>query len=431
MTRLSGWSRQDLLGKPNPVRFFASEHESDELDFRECLQGSPSGSAASHLYLRTYGGQLRPFYVQSTRIAEGGWSFLVSEISRSALCRILDGDLAGSASFQTLVGRDQRMLDLYDRIRKAAAVDVTILVAGESGTGKELIARAVHNTSSRREAPFVAVHCAALPEALLESELFGHARGAFTGAVKDNPGRFETARGGTLFLDEIGEISPAVQVKFLRVLQERRYTRVGESVERTADLRIITATNRNLKEMVHNGSFREDLFYRLNVFPLQAPPLRLRRNDIPLLANHVIGKLNERHGRRIAGLSTGALRLLMDYPFPGNVRELENALEHAFVLSSGTVLEAEDLPPEIRNIGNRTHFPPEGADPRLGQVASAGGYQPVRPGFRPRNILTDAEIDRVLAEVNNNRSEAARRLGISRVSLWKRLKKRGETEKTG
>jgi transcriptional regulator with PAS, ATPase and Fis domain len=423
MEEKTGLDRTLVSGKPNPVRFFASPFETDELDFRECLKGREGARVSNHVHLKTADGELKPFFVQISPLAEtGGWIFLVSEISRSVLCLMLEEDLPGTASFQTLVGREKVMKELFERIRKAAAVDVTVLVTGESGTGKELIARAVHDAGNRREGPFVPVHCAALPEALLESELFGHVKGAFTGAVRDNSGRFEAARGGTLFLDEIGEISLTVQVKLLRVLQERRYNRVGESAERDADIRIVAATNRDLKALVAEGKFREDLYYRLNVFPLVAPPLRERRNDIPLLADHIVGKLNEKQGRRIRGLLPGTLRLLMEYPFPGNVRELENVLEHAFVLAEGDDLTPEDLPPGLRNR-------PEPLQAIYGFPSPEQGFfvtekEPVA-GYRYRNFLKDETVDRVLAEVNGNRSEAARRLGISRVSLWKKLKKRG------
>jgi PAS domain S-box-containing protein len=241
------------------------------------------------------------------------------------------------------------MQEVYRRIELASESGATVLVTGESGTGKELAAQSIHGGSPRAEGPFVMVNCSALPETLLESELFGHVKGAFTGALFDKAGRFETADGGTIFLDEIGDVSPLIQLKLLRVLQEKTFERVGESRSTTVDVRIITATNRNLKERVSQGAFREDLYYRINVFPVHMPPLRERREDIPLLCDHFVREGSERTGKRVDGFGEDALRLLMDYLWPGNVRELENAVEHAFVTAKGPTLGVIDLPAEIRN----------------------------------------------------------------------------------
>ncbi|MHC4781103.1 MAG: sigma-54 interaction domain-containing protein, partial [Planctomycetota bacterium] len=284
----------------------------------------------------------------------------------------------------------------------AAESDVTVLITGESGTGKELAAQAVHEGSARVKGPFVAVNCSALPETLLESELFGHTRGAFTGAVKDKAGRFEVAHGGTLFLDEIGDISPLIQLKLLRAIQEKTFERVGESDTTTVDVRIIAATNRNLNDLVQQGLFREDLFFRIHVFPIQLPPLRERRGDVPLLVEHFIEKYVQATGKKVKSISKTAMKHLMEYSWPGNVRQLENAVEHAFVTVPGTSISEFDLPPEIRG---------ECAAP--GDPSSAGESESEER----------EEIVKALDDSRWNRTAAAKRLGISRVTLWKRMKK--------
>ena len=233
-------------------------------------------------------------------------------------------------------------------IGQVAQSDATVLIRGESGTGKELIAHAVHYGSRRSEGPFVRVNCAALPEGLIESELFGHEKGAFSGAVQQREGRFERASGGTIFLDEIGDLTTGIQLRLLRVLQEREFERVGSSKVLRTDVRVVAATNRNLERDLEEGRFRADLYYRLNVFPIHVPPLRDRRTDIILLADHFIEKYRRRHERSIVRLSTPAIDLLMAYHWPGNVRELENAIERAVLLADGTVIHARLLPPSLQ-----------------------------------------------------------------------------------
>ena len=247
-----------------------------------------------------------------------------------------------------IIGKSRAMQKVFEAIRAAAASEATILIQGDSGTGKELVAGAIHFNSDRREGPLVAVNCSALSENLLESELFGHVKGSFTGANRDRKGRFEESSGGTIFLDEIGELSPYIQVKLLRVLQEREVERVGDSRRHKIDIRIITATHKDLYARVREGLFREDLYYRLKVFPIHLPPLRERREDIPILADYFIKRMNKKTGKPITGLSTAAMRVFMDHPWPGNVRELENAIEHAFVLCNRKEIDTVDLPVEIR-----------------------------------------------------------------------------------
>ncbi|MCD6305272.1 MAG: sigma 54-interacting transcriptional regulator [Deltaproteobacteria bacterium] len=312
-------------------------------------------------------------------------------------------------TFDNIIGKSHSMQQVFSAIRATAASDATILIQGESGTGKELVAGAIHYNSNRAKMPFVTVNCSALSESLLESELFGHARGSFTGAVRDRIGRFEEASGGTIFLDEIGEISPFIQVKLLRVLQEREIERVGESRKRTINIRVIAATNKDLYALVKNGDFREDLYYRLKVFPIHLPPLRKRREDIPILASHFIRRQNEKTGKRVKGVHPSAMRILMDYNWPGNVRELENAIEHAFVLCSNDQIDIFDLPVEIRQLPYRPVAPkgPDSSSPRH---------------FSNMRLSRDLLIE-VLRDCGWNKAEAGRRVGVSRTAIWKYMKK--------
>jgi two-component system response regulator HydG len=289
-----------------------------------------------------------------------------------------------------------------------AATDATVLVLGESGTGKELVARAIHQEGRRCERPFVPVSCAALPEGLLESELFGHERGAFSGATRRKIGRFELADGGTLFLDEVGELPPAVQVKLLRVLQERRFERVGGEETIEVDVRLISATHRDLKALAALGSFREDLYYRLAIVPLALPPLRDRPGDLERLALHFLEKHAARIGRRPLGFEPGALQLLSRHPWPGNVRELENAVQQAMVFAEGERIRAEDLPAALHD---------------------APGALPTPRGDRPRPAILD-DLERQLvaaayARARGVKAEAARLLGVKPSALYYKLEKYG------
>ena len=260
-----------------------------------------------------------------------------------------------------IVGNSKVMRALYDQVAQVADSLATVLIRGESGTGKELVARAIHYGSSRRNNPFVGVNCAALPETLIESELFGHEKGSFTGAAQQRKGRFELANGGTIFLDEIGDISPAVQVRLLRVLQERSFERVGGDSTLTVNVRVIAATSRNLEEAIQSGRFREDLYYRLNVFPIHLPPLRERRSDILLLADHFLQKYNAAYGKHIKRISTSAINMMMMYHWPGNVRELENCIERAVLTSTDEVIHGYTLPPTLQTSeATNTGILPEG-----------------------------------------------------------------------
>jgi transcriptional regulator with PAS, ATPase and Fis domain len=283
--------------------------------------------------------------------------------------------------------------------------DATVLLTGESGTGKELVARAIHDRSPRRNGPFVAVNCGALPGELLESELFGHVRGAFTGAVRDRAGRFEIAQGGTLFLDEVGDLPLPLQVKLLRVLQERSFERVGESRTRQTDARIIAATNLDLRRAVAVGRFREDLYYRLRVVPIEIPPLRDRREDVEPLARVLLSRVGGRQGRALR-FSPESLRALLGYMWPGNVRELENALEYAVAVCKGQTILPEDLPAEVI-----------GADVSRDKMAT--------PGMESAISQEAERLRAVLEEHRWRRSEAARALGVSRTTLWRMIRETG------
>ena len=299
------------------------------------------------------------------------------------------------------------MREVFSAIKAAAASDATILIQGESGTGKELVAGAIHYNGERKNKLLVTVNCSALSETLLESELFGHVKGAYTGAVRDRIGRFEEADEGTIFLDEIGELSSFIQVKLLRVLQEREIERVGESLKRKINIRIVAATHRDLYAKVRQGAFREDLYYRLKVFPITIPPLRDRREDIPLLVSHFIQAMTSKTGKLIVDTSRQVMRAFMEYHWPGNVRELENAIEHSFVLCSNDRIELEDLPVEIRSNIKSSSIKPD-ASKRVPQR---------------REKVTRESLLSLLDDCSWSKAEAARRLGLSHTSIWKYMKK--------
>ncbi|HOD83133.1 MAG: Transcriptional regulatory protein ZraR [Planctomycetes bacterium ADurb.Bin126] len=327
--------------------------------------------------------------------------------------RRLKQALSDRYSFDNILSADHRMAKIFEVIDAVAPTRTTVLITGESGTGKSLIARAIHARSDRRDRPFVEVSCGALPDTLLESELFGHLRGAFTHAVSDKPGKFAAAEGGSIFLDEIATASPQLQVKLLRVLQERQYEPLGSTQTQQANVRVLLATNHDLGQDVRDGSFREDLYYRINVVNIHLPPLRQRISDIPLLADHFLRKFQAALGKRVGGFSAQVLECLVHYPWPGNVRELENCIERAAVLCRGEIIELEDLPPALLD---------HSAPPPATTLA------PAHAAVHLKSALAEPERQLILAALRANdncRQAAARQLGINRATLYKKMKKLG------
>jgi two-component system NtrC family response regulator len=325
--------------------------------------------------------------------------------------RLLRQELSGQLGLEDIIGASQSMRLIFDLIRTVAPTKSTVLITGESGTGKELIARAVHQLSPRKDNAFVAVNCAALPETLLESELFGHEKGAFTGATSARRGRFQLAHQGTLFLDEVGDIPLAIQIKLLRVLQERTFERVGGSVSHQVDVRILAATNQDLKVAVSEGTFREDLYYRLNVVAIEVPPLREHQDDIPLLASHFVEKYGRETGRSQLTLDPGTIEVLKRHPFPGNVRELENIIERAVILSRGAAIRPRDLPADL------SEAPAQVLD--LDQLE-------LPPGAGLNQALEEIErkfIAAALRRTGGVQAQAAEALGLTKQTLYAKMKK--------
>jgi len=343
-----------------------------------------------------------PLYDQEGNIIGGLETF--RDVSQS---HWMQEELERNYGYTNIVGRSEAMREVYEIMGSLLKTDTTVLIEGESGTGKELIARALHIHGGRKEKPFIAINCSALPESVLETELFGHVKGAFTGAIRNHVGKFELANGGTLFLDEIAEINPAIQVKLLRVLEEREIQRVGDNTNIKIDVRLITATNKILYKKVLDGSFRDDLYYRLSVFPLHLPPLRERSEDIPLLVGHFIKKFNKQMGRNVQGIADEVLEALENYPWPGNVRELANAIEHSFVHCRGLLIRPGDLPQNV-----------------LDAVASV----PISKSHKPQDQLDLVERDLIVRELEASywkKTAAARKLGMSRATLWRKMEKYG------
>jgi two-component system response regulator AtoC len=325
----------------------------------------------------------------------------------------LSREMHGEFDFGQIIGDAPALRDVLQKVEQVAPTGSTVLLRGETGTGKELVAHAIHINSPREEKPFVRVNCAALAAGVLESELFGHEKGAFTGAVAKRPGRFELADGGTLFLDECGDIPGEVQVKLLRVLQEREFERVGGTETVRVDVRVVSATHRNLEELIAQGKFREDLYYRLNVFPIQLPPLRDRLEDLPRLVEHFVGKFNRVTGKQVRGFDASAIAAMQQYAWPGNVRELENVVERAIIVARGAEVTATDL-----DFGRRAQ---QNTPTQVTVPASSGG-KPLQAR------LQDQERAEIVASIERNQgniAQAARQLGINRSTLYYRLRKHG------
>ncbi|MCG8687073.1 MAG: sigma 54-interacting transcriptional regulator [Desulfobacterales bacterium] len=413
MEKISGYTAEEAVGNTcsllKPYSWIGTKGVRDP---SKCatFKGTPTGSR--ECFIRHKDGHDIPVIKNATPISDEKGQLIgviesVTSLSGIEKGRLLakDLDTADQCRLDKIIGKSDCIQNVYTAIKATASSNATILIEGESGTGKELVASSVHYRSARSNGPFVIVNCSALSESLLESELFGHTKGAFTGASSDRTGRLEKADKGTIFLDEIGELSPLVQVKLLRVLQEKTIERLGESKPRHLDIRVITATNRDLYALVKEGKFREDLYYRLKVFPIHVPPLRDRKTDIPLLVHHFCNRLSAETGKDIQKVSPKAMQLLLDHPWPGNVRELENAIEHAFVLCTGRTILPDHLPLEIRETAFLQHEP-----------------KTVMPQIRVRSSLTKDLLITKLKESGWNKAQAARALGISRTSVWKRMK---------
>jgi len=402
---ITGYGAEEAIGKPCAEVLRGGKCGKDCPMQRTLERGKPTLNVEVEILHKS--GRLVPISVNTALLYDESGEVIgaVETFRDLSALRRLTREVQERYGFGNIVGKSKAMQEVYELLDLVAETDATVLILGESGTGKELVARAIHYNSPRKHGPFVAVNCAALTETLLESELFGHEKGAFTGAFRSKPGRFELANGGTLFLDEIGEISPAVQVKLLRFLDQRTFERVGGTEPIAVDVRIIAATNRDLWKEVKEGRFREDLFYRLNVVPIHLPPLRERKDDIPLLVEHFLEKLNARLRRNVKRVSAEAMQCLLEYPWPGNVRELENAIEQALVRCRGEELQPEHLPMQVCSKAMR-------------QTLDLGAADLLDAAERQAILLA-------LHESGGKRAEAARRLGVSKVTLWRKMKKHG------
>lgn len=395
--RISGYSRKDVLGK-DCHEAFGHPFCGGLCQFNDHA-ADMTASSDSTLSITTRSGESRRVELSITRMT-GDDGELVGvltsfrDITDLFSLKLQAGKLT---SFGNIIGQDHKMYKIFKHIRDVSAYDYPVHISGETGTGKELVANAIHNESSRNGAAFVPINCGALPEGLIESELFGHVKGAFSGAIRDKKGRFELADGGTVFLDEVAELSNNMQAKLLRFLQENQFERVGDEHTLSVDVRIISATNQNLKEGVRKGKFREDLFYRLNVIPIHMPPLRERKIDIPLLIERFLQEAAERYGREPISVSDRAMSLLMDYHWPGNVRELQNAVQFAFVKCSDNTLAADDLPIELREVENTC----------------------VRRG--PAKKLNSEGVRAAIVKTGGNKAKAAKLLGVGRATLYRFL----------
>jgi len=394
---ITGYSRQEVLGRDCHEAFgnpFCGER---------CVfcDDNPEPAAKSEytLNLTTKTGEHRrvEMTVTSMKNVDGRFTGVLASFKDITALFSLQMKAGELTNFGNIIGQDSKMLDIFKQIRDVAGYDYPVHISGETGTGKELVSNAVHNESGRAGAPFVPINCGALPEGLIESELFGHIKGAFSGAIRDKKGRFELADGGTIFLDEVAELSNNMQVKLLRFLQEGKFERVGGEQTTSVNVRVISATNKELKKAVKQGTFRDDLYYRLNVIPIRLPPLRERKIDIPLLVEHFLQEAGERYNRKPLKISSKAMALMLDYRWPGNVRELQNAIQFAIVKCSAKTISAADLPLELREIENVC----------------------IRRG--PSRKLTLEGVRSTLQKTGGNKAKAAKLLGVGRATLYRFL----------
>ena len=394
-------SRKEALGRQCCDVFRASICENACVLRRTMSSGRPVLNATAHIVNQK--GERIPIRISTALLKNESGQTIGGVETFQDLSPIekLQKELKSRYTFEDIVGRSAVMMKLFEILPQISESSSTVLIEGASGTGKELFARAIHSLSPRKNKPFIAVNCAALPDTLLESELFGHKAGAFTDARRDKPGRFALANGGTMFLDEIGDISPAMQIRLLRVLQERVIEPLGSVQPIKTDVRVVAATNQDLKKLAQEGNFRDDLYYRIRVISLKLPGLDQRREDIPLLVDHLIAKFNSIQGKEIEGVSEEVMAQLMEYEYPGNIRELENIIEQAFVLCRGRLIELHHLPAELR-------------------PTSASGYG----GSNPMSLRSMEKllISEALRRHKGSRNKAARQLGINPSTLYRKLK---------
>jgi PAS domain S-box-containing protein len=403
--KITGVSSDDAIGQRCCDVFHAAICE-DECALREALRtGEPV--VCKPIYIVKADGHRIPVSISATALKDQDGNVIggVETFRDLSVIEQLRKELQDKYTFADIVARSAAMRRILDVLPQLADSDSTVLIEGASGTGKELVARAIHDLSPRRKKRFVAINCGALPDTLLESELFGYKAGAFTDARKDKPGRFAVATGGTIFLDEVGDVSPAMQSKLLRVLQERMYEPLGSVDPVSADVRVIAASNRDLGGLVKKGGFREDLYYRVNVMRIQLPPLRDRREDIPLLVEHFVSKFNRLQQKNVAGVSEEVMAILLEYDYPGNIRELENIVEHAFVLCRGGLIEPGHLPAILRDRAQR-------------EPSSSEGELTLRS-------LEKMHITEAIRRHGGNRKAAARGLGIHPSTLFRKIKSLG------
>jgi PAS domain S-box-containing protein len=395
--RITGYERKDVLGR-DCHEVFGAPLCGGHCAFCD-IPADPPERADYSLNISTKSGETRRIEMTVTRMRDGegqtsGVLASFKDVTDLISLQMRAGELT---SFNRIIGQDSKILQVFKQIRDVAGYDYPVHISGETGTGKELVANAVHAESRRSGAPFVPINCGALPEGLIESELFGHVKGAFSGAVRDKKGRFELAHGGTVFLDEVAELSNNMQVKLLRFLQEGRFERVGGEQTLGVDVRVISATNKQLKKEVEHNRFRDDLYYRLNVIPIHLPPLRERKTDIPLLIDHFLSDASARYKRQPPRVASQSMALLLDYRWPGNVRELQNAVQFAFVRCAGKIIQPEDLPLELRES--------ESACARRG----------------PARKLDPQTVRSALLRTGGNKAKAAKLMGVGRATLYRFL----------